>query len=87
MAEFFRTSATWVVDYRYDGRPRRWFKAFRPGIDVREAMSRSLRELYGDRARLVDVRLATSDEELAYLRGEEPKNTFCPIDSHGSGAI
>ena len=38
MSEFFKTSVTWVVDFRYDGRPRRWFKAFDTRDDVRQAM-------------------------------------------------
>ena len=80
MAEFFRTSATWVVDFHYDGKARRWFKIFRPGVDVREAVEAELRALYEDRARLAGVRPATSEEELSYLRGEEPRNAYCPID-------
>jgi hypothetical protein len=77
MAEFFKTSTTWVVDFRHDGRPRRWFKAFRAGDDVRARVTTLLRDLYGDHARLVDVRAATADEEAQYLRGEEPRNVFC----------
>ncbi|WP_284615151.1 hypothetical protein [Aquabacterium humicola] len=49
-SEFFRTSTTWVVDFRCEGRPRRWFKVFGPGVDVRERMAAELRHLYGDRA-------------------------------------
>lgn len=83
MAEFFRTSTTWVVDFRYDGRPRRWFKAFRPAVDVRRQMTEQLQALYGDRARLVGVRPATEDEEAQFLRGEEPKNILCPTGRRG----
>jgi hypothetical protein len=78
MAEFFKTSTIWVIDFRYEGRPRRWFKAFGLNADVQEQMAAQLRQLYGDRAQLVDVRKATEEEELQYLRGEEPKNPMCP---------
>ncbi|CAN7770496.1 hypothetical protein LJR084_007610 [Variovorax sp. LjRoot84] len=79
MAEFLRTSVTWVIDFHYDGRPRRWFRAFRPNVNVHEAMVAELRDLYGERATLVEVRPATDEEETGYLRGEEPKNAFCPM--------
>jgi hypothetical protein len=87
-SEFFRTSTTWVVDFRYDGRPRRWFKVFGPGVDVLALMSNELRELYGDRAQVVEVRPATDEEEALYLRGEQPTNTYCPTGRCGpdSGA-
>lgn len=77
-SEFFRTSTTWVVDFRYEGHPHRWFKAFGPGIDVRALMVTELHQLYGDRAQLAEVREATDEEEAQYLRGDEPKNAFCP---------
>lgn len=83
MAEFYKTSTTWVVDFHYDGRPRRWFKAFGPNADVGELMATELRQLYGDHARLVSVRKATDEEETQYLRGDEPKNTFCPTGRGG----
>ena len=82
MSEFFKTSVTWVVDFRYDGRPRRWFKDFGTSDDVRQAMVAQLAALYGDRAQLVEVRQATDDEETQYLRGEEPKNVLCPTGRH-----
>lgn len=82
MSEFFKTSVTWVVDFRYDGRPRRWFKAFGTSDDVRQAMVAQLAALYGDRAQLVAVRQATEDEETKYLRGEKPKNVLCPTGRH-----
>ena len=78
MAEFFKTSTIWVVDFRYDGRPRRWFAAFGPDDDAHAAMSAKLADLYGARAQLVGVRKATAEEELQYLRGDEPKNVYCP---------
>lgn len=78
MAEFFRTSTVWVVDFRYDGSPRRWFKAFGPHQDVAGEMAATLRDLYGARAQLVCVRQASDDEESAYLRGDMPVNAVCP---------
>ena len=84
-SEFFRTSTTWVVDFRHEGRPRRWFRAFGPGVDVRALISAELRQLYGDRASVVEVRTATDEEEAQYLRGEELKNTFCPTGRGGPG--
>ena len=86
MSEFFKTSVTWVVDFRYDGRPRRWFKAFDTSDDVRQVMVAQLAALYGDRAQLVAVRHATEDEETQYLRGEEPKNVLCPTGRHAREA-
>lgn len=78
MSEFFKTSTIWVVDFRYEGKPRRWFKAFGPNDDVQETMTIRLHDLYGKHAQLVEVRKATDEEELQYLRGEEPKNAYCP---------
>ena len=82
MSEFFKTSTTWVVDFRYEGRARRWFKAFGPGDDVSKEMTHLLQALYGERAQLSEVRKATEDEETQYLRGEEPKNILCPTGRH-----
>ena len=78
MADFFKTSTIWVVDFRYDGRPRRWLKAFGANDDVQREMATSLHDLYGTRVQLVEVRRATEEESLQYLRGEEPKNVYCP---------
>ena len=78
MTEFYRTSTVWVVDYTYDGRPRRWFKAAPARDALVQEMTRTLHEWYGDRARLVSVRAATPDEEASYLRGDEPRNVYCP---------
>lgn len=78
MAEFFKTSTIWVVDFLYDGRARRWFRAFGSNDDVPRLMHAQLGELYGKRARLVETRKATDEEELQYLRGEEPRNIYCP---------
>ena len=82
MSEFFKTSTTWVIDFRYDGRARRWFKAFGLNADVQEQMAAELLQLYGNRAQLVDVRKATEEEESQYQRGEEPKNLLCPTGRH-----
>jgi transposase len=82
MSEFFKTSTTWVIDFRYDGRARRWFKAFGLSADVHEQMAAELLQLYGNRAQLVEVRKATEEEESQYLRGEEPKNLLCPTGRH-----
>jgi len=78
MSEFFKSSKTWVVDFRFEGRPRRWFKIFGPRHDVNKAMTSLLQDLYGERAQLVGVRAATDEEEAQYLRGEEPRNVLCP---------
>lgn len=78
MAEFFKTSVIWVVDFRYDGHPRRWFRAFGPQDDPLQKMTDTLHDLYGKRAQLMAVRRASAEEELQYLRGEEPKNIYCP---------
>lgn len=78
MAEFFKTSTIWVIDFRYDGKARRWFKAFGANDDVPREMATTLRDLYGKRMQLVEVRKATEEESLQYLRGEEPKNLYCP---------
>ena len=78
MAELFRKSSTWVVDYRYDGRARRTFRIVPEANDPRALMEAELADLYGGRAELAGLRLASDQEELAFLRGEEPKNAFCP---------
>lgn len=78
MAEFFRKSSTWVIDYHYDGRSRRIFKVIPDNKDARAMALAQLADLYGSRAELSTLRPATNDEELAYLRGDEPKNVLCP---------
>lgn len=78
MAQFFRTSTVWVVDFTYDGHPRRWLKALPQAADGPAEMGAQLAELYGRRAQIVAVRPATADEESQYIRGELPKNVFCP---------
>ncbi len=78
MAEFFRTSTLWVIDFRHDGRPRRWFKAFAADTDAHAAAAAWLADLYEGHAQIVSVRPATDEEERQYLRGEEPRNVYCP---------
>lgn len=78
MAEFFKTSTLWVVDYRFDGRPRRLFKAFGPDADAAGQSAAELQALHGARAQLVEVRPASVEEETQYLRGEGPVNMMCP---------
>lgn len=79
MAEFFKTTRIWVVDYRFDGAPRRWFKPARDGDEEVPAQMRALlADLYGPRAQLLGVRPADADEERQYLRGELPPALMCP---------
>ena len=78
MADFFRTSTVWVVEFTFDGRPRRWLKALPQHADARSEIKAQLAELYGARARMIAVRPATPEEETQYIRGELPKNMMCP---------
>lgn len=78
MAQFFRTSRVWAVDFLYDGHPRRWLKALPADADAEAAMAAELQDLHGGRARLVSVRPATADEEGQYLHDEAPANPMCP---------
>jgi hypothetical protein len=78
MAQFFRTSKVWVVDFTYDGHPRHWLKALPHAADAHAELSSQLADLYGGRARLTAVRLATPEEETQYIRGELPANAICP---------
>lgn len=78
VAQFFRSSKVWVVDYTYDGHPRRWLKALPRHADARADIAAQLEDLYGARASLLAVREATPDEETQYIRGDLPKNVFCP---------
>lgn len=77
---FYRNSTTWVIDFLYEGRPRRWFKVFDEGLDPTQQVQEELRALYGDRAQWAGARVATPDEESQFLRGEEAKNAYCPTD-------
>lgn len=78
MIELFKASTVWVVDFRYDGRPRRWIKAYRAGADARQLALAELADLYAAHAELVAVRPATDEEETRYLHGDEPRNALCP---------
>jgi hypothetical protein len=78
LAQFYRTSSVWVVDFTYDGHPRRWLKALPQAADARAAIEAQIVDLYGARARVLDVRRASADEELQYIRGDLPKNVICP---------
>jgi hypothetical protein len=74
-----------VVDFRYDGRPRRWFKALDASADAPALVRQELHALYGNRAQLVEVRPATADEEGQYLRGDVPVNVYCPTGRGSAG--
>ena len=78
MVAFYRHSTTWVVDFRYDGAPRRWFKVFDEGLDPARRVREELLALHGGRAQLVQVRAATAEEESQFLRGEQTRNVYCP---------
>lgn len=78
MAAFFRNSRVWVVDFLYDGHPRRWLKALPVDTDAVATMTATLQDLHGGRARLVAVRAATVEEEDGYLRDEVPGQPMCP---------
>jgi hypothetical protein len=78
VAPFFRSSKVWVVDFTYDGHPRRWLKALPQAADAQAELAAQLGDLYGARARIVMVRPATTEEETQYIRGELPTNAICP---------
>ena len=78
VATFYKMSKVWVIDFTYDGRPRRWLKALPAQADAPAEMETLLRDLYGARGRLLAVRPATADEETQYIRGDLPENMYCP---------
>ncbi len=78
MAEFFRSSTVWVIDFRFKGKARRWLRTFPETVDAEAAIAAELGQLYGTHAQLVEVRRAGNEEELQYLRGETPGNAWCP---------
>lgn len=84
--ELFRRSRTWVIDYLHRGRARRRFQILEAGADAERFALDDLRERYADEARLVSVRPATPDEERDYLRGEEPRNVYCPTGARAVDA-
>jgi hypothetical protein len=85
VAQFFKTSKVWVVDFTYDGHPRRWLKALPAGDDAAAEMESLLGDLYGARTRLITVRAATPDEETQYIRGDLPRNMYCPTGRRPAG--
>ena len=78
MSEFFKTSTVWVIDFRFDGRARRWLRAFPADADVEREVREHLLRLHGGRAVLSTVRRATEAEQTQYRRGESPPGASCP---------
>lgn len=78
VATFYRNSTVWAIEFQYDGHPRRWLKAFPAGADVPALVAQALRDLHGERARLLEVRPATDEEERQYLRDEGHPAAVCP---------
>ena len=78
MVTFFKRTQVWVVGFTYEGRSRKWFKALPQGTDPRQEMATLLQDLYGAHAQLSEVRIATPQEELDYVRGNLPRNLLCP---------
>lgn len=81
---FYRNSNTWVIDFHYEGRPRRWFQVFGQGLDPNRQAQKELRALYGNRVQGVGVRAATAEEESQFLRGKEVRNVDCPTGRRAS---
>lgn len=78
MAPFYKTSRLWVIDFTYDGRPRRWIKPLRERDDGPALLAAELKDLYGSRAQVVQIRPATKEEETQFIHGDFPKNVLCP---------
>jgi hypothetical protein len=66
MADFFKTSTIWV-DFRYDGRARRWLKTFRANHDVPREMAPAC-VICMARVQRGSAK-ATEEEIQQYLRG------------------
>jgi hypothetical protein len=47
MSERLEISTIWVVNFRQQGRPRRWFKSFGPADNVHANMTNLLNVLFG----------------------------------------
>lgn len=75
---FYKTSKVWILDFTYDGAPRRWFKALPEDVDPPAVLKAQLFDLHGKRGCVVDLRLATPAEETQYLKGTFPRNAICP---------
>lgn len=86
MVTLFKRSLVWAVEYQWDGRTRHWLKALPEHADATAQLRAELHELFGERARLISVRPATADEELDYVRGNLPRNNFCPTGKVPLGA-
>ena len=82
MATLFRQSRLWVLDFTYDGRSRRWFKALPEGADARAVLQAQLQDLYGKHGRMIQMRPATPEEDAQYVRGTLPHNILCPTGRH-----
>ncbi len=81
-SEFFKSTALWVIDYHYEGRPRRLFKPYAVQADVPALAADELQQLFGSKARLEAARPATDEEERQWLRDEQPRNVLCPTGRH-----
>ncbi len=78
VAQFFKSSKVWMVEFTYDGHPRRWLKALPANADATAEMTALLEDLDGGRAKLRGVRSASAEEETQYIRGDLPRNMICP---------
>ena len=87
MATFYKSTRLWTVDFHYEGRPRRWVTALPSDVeDGRAVFAQRLADLYGKHATLLEVRLATAEEESQFIAGTLPKNVFCPVLRGGGSA-
>lgn len=83
MATFFRKSRLWVVHYTWRGRARRQFKALPEGADGPAVLAAELADVHGPQARMVEVRLATPQEEDDYIHDRLQGNIYCPTGRRG----
>jgi hypothetical protein len=84
MAHVLDGCVLWVVDYRLDGRPCRWIRALRVVSPPHAFIQEELDELYGPRAELLELRQATDEERIAFIRGEPPPVRAPAAPSNGS---
>ena len=70
MAHVLDSCVLWVVDYRLDGRPRRWIRALPVAAPPHAMVLEELDELYVTRATLIELRQASDEERIAFIRGE-----------------
>ncbi len=75
---FFKRSQVWVVDFTYDGHPRRWVRALPQHKDARAELASMVHDYYGRRGNVVEIRLATPEEETQYIHDDVPANVLCP---------